>query len=65
MDSRITRHDEVGKDYNAKAMTLRNTEQIRQQNGYTGMETRQPRRNLTEILQGTQKLKDSGQPQQS
>ena len=43
-----------GEDYNAKAMIQRNTEQIRQHNGYTGMEKKQPRRDWTELLQGTQ-----------
>src|SRR3954464_9293987 len=31
-------HNEDGKDYNAKAKIQRNTEQIGQHNGYTGME---------------------------
>src|SRR3954470_1905619 len=58
-------HDENGKDYNAKAMTQRNTEQIRQHNGYTGMENKTTSRRLERTSSRNSKHGDSGQPQLS
>ena len=65
MDSRITRHDEGGKDYNAKAMIHRNLEQIRQHNGYTGMENETTLNGLDRTSSRNSKHGDSGRPQQS
>ena len=65
MDSRITRHDEGGKDNNAEAMITGNTEQIRQHNGYIGMENKTTSRRLNKTSSRNSKHGDSGQPQQS
>ena len=65
MVSRITRHDEGGEDYNAEAMITRNTEQIRQHNGYTGMENKTTSRRLDRTSSRNSKHGDSGRPQLS
>ena len=65
MDSRITRHDEGEKDYNAETMISENTEQIRQHNGYTGMENKTTSRRLDRTSSRNSKHGDSGQPQLS
>ena len=54
-----------GEDYNAKAMIQRNTEQIRQHNGYTGMENETISKKLDRTSSRNSKHGDSGQPQQS
>src|SRR3954470_11687883 len=58
-------HDEDGKDYNAKAMIQRNTEQIGQHNGYTGMENKKTSRRWKRTSSRNSRHEDSGQPQLS
>ena len=65
MEARIKGYDLGGKDNNAKAMTQRNTEQIRQHNGYTGMEIETIPKKLDRTSSRNSKHGDSGQPQQS
>ena len=65
MDSRIARHDEGGKDYNAEAMIIETRNNSGRITATPGWKMKQPRRNWTELLQGTQKLDESGRPQQS
>src|SRR3954468_3084860 len=58
-------HDEDGRDYNAKATIQRNTEQIGQHNGYTGMENKKTSRRWERTSSRNSKHEDSGQPQLS
>ena len=65
MDSRITRHDEGGRDYNAEAMITGNTEQIRRHKGYTGMENKTTSRRLDRNSSRNSKHGDSRRPKLS
>ena len=62
MESKTRRHDEGGKDYNAKAMIHRN---IQQHNGYTEMENETTLKKLDRSSSRNSKHEDSGRPQQS